>query len=276
MAGGEMSEGVDYGQSAVLQCDGSALKGEDGSVSWEVMGVDVAILQGEEPKVSESFEGRVQLPSKEQLREGSWSVVFRNLRFSDTNLYECIWDGRKTLSTVWLQVEVPHVEHSITVNEDTMVELPCYCEHSRTPSDYLEVWWTRNGDLLPRSCTIGANREDCFLSIVPKVNDSGKYQCWYKTWRSDTASPGIPESITLTVLEKIPTDNVLNPEERTTREDWVSMTLWPLILQTEETTVFKNTLEPDERTTAENWVPWTSQTMEGTEVEGSTQPMTAH
>ena len=47
---------VDYGQSAVLQCDGSALKGEDGSVHWEVMGVDVAILQGEEPKVSERFE----------------------------------------------------------------------------------------------------------------------------------------------------------------------------------------------------------------------------
>ncbi|KAM4560430.1 uncharacterized protein PAE49_012634 [Odontesthes bonariensis] len=261
---------VDYGKSAVLQCDGSAFKGEDGSVLWEVMGVDVAILQGEEPKVKERFEGRVQLPSKEQLREGNWSVVLSHARFSDGNIYQCIWDETRTLSTIWLQVMEPHVERSITVNEDTVVELPCYVQHPRTPSDNLEVWWTRNGNLLPGSRTIQADREDYSLSVEPKVNDSGEYQCWYKTRRSDTSSLGIPESVTLTVLEKIPTDNVLNPEERTTKEDWVWTTLWPPTLWAEETTDFTNTLEPDEKTTAVNWV-WT---VAGPEVEGSTQPMT--
>lgn len=52
----------------------------------------------------DSFQGRIELPSEEKVREGDWSVVLKSTMFSDSEMYECILEGRKTLSTVWLTV----------------------------------------------------------------------------------------------------------------------------------------------------------------------------
>ena len=51
-----------------------------------------------------SLQGRIRLPSEEKVREGDWSVVLQSAMFSDSDMYECILEGRKTLSTVWLTV----------------------------------------------------------------------------------------------------------------------------------------------------------------------------
>lgn len=52
----------------------------------------------------DSFQGRIQLATEEKVREGDWSVVLQSTMLSDSDMYECILEGRKTLSTVWLTV----------------------------------------------------------------------------------------------------------------------------------------------------------------------------
>lgn len=49
---------VDYGDSVVLPCDGSAFAGEEGTFHWETMGTDVAFLQEGEQKIGPHFEVR--------------------------------------------------------------------------------------------------------------------------------------------------------------------------------------------------------------------------
>ncbi|GAA6218521.1 uncharacterized protein LOC122872316 isoform X1 [Lates japonicus] len=95
---------VEYGESVILPCNGSVYLEEEGSVQWEAMGEDVAIVQGGELRQGDKFEGRVQLLSEEKFREGNWSVILQHTTLSDTDIYECIWQGRKTISTVWLTV----------------------------------------------------------------------------------------------------------------------------------------------------------------------------
>ncbi|XP_023117301.1 uncharacterized protein LOC111562801 [Amphiprion ocellaris] len=237
---------VDYGQSALLHCNGSAFLEEEGTVHWEAMGQDVAILGEGESILGEHFEGRVQVPPDEQFREGNWSVVLNQTMLSDTDMYECIWQGGKTISTVWLTVREPEVERSMTVYEGTGVDLACYIHISKTAPSYLEVWWTRNGSSLisikngllfthqsPDSDTVlmSITDEEFRLYITPTMSDSGEYQCWYRTRESDSPKLGIPESITLTVLEGF------NPDEPiTATEDWVSTSHWPVTPWTEDVT----------------------------------------
>lgn len=120
---------VEFGEPAILPCNGSAYLDEklDLNVQWEAMGQDVAILSegglsvGDQFEVSAvglslfekyfwftqshyPFQGRVLLHSEEKLWEGDWSVVLEHTILSDTDMYECILQGRKTISTVWLEV----------------------------------------------------------------------------------------------------------------------------------------------------------------------------
>ncbi|XP_007578240.1 uncharacterized protein LOC103156203 [Poecilia formosa] len=108
---------VEYGEPAVLHCDGSVLKEEEvqeGVVHWELRGEDVVILRGE-AQVSEKFKGRVELPSEEQIREGNWSVVLTETRLKDADMYECIFGGATTVSTVWLSVSATEPVEASTV-----------------------------------------------------------------------------------------------------------------------------------------------------------------
>ncbi|XP_030011600.1 uncharacterized protein LOC115434066 [Sphaeramia orbicularis] len=216
---------VEYGQSAILPCDGSSYLEDDGGVQWEAMGEDVVTLQGEELKVGDRFTGRVHFASEEKRKEGDWSVVVERLRFSDTNMYECIWQGRRTLSTVWLTVTPPEVEDSLVVSVGDDVILQCYIDVSRiqSPEDLL-VWWERNNTMIiqkKEEVSVSSDGDSVVYSptqndfseqtdftetfhvhMRPKtVDDSGEYRCWYKTRRSDDPRPGTPQSITVTVLE---------------------------------------------------------------------------
>lgn len=47
---------VEYGESAILPCDGSAYLEEEGSVQWEAMGEDVAILWSGELHQGDKFQ----------------------------------------------------------------------------------------------------------------------------------------------------------------------------------------------------------------------------
>ncbi|KAK5875117.1 hypothetical protein CesoFtcFv8_027639 [Champsocephalus esox] len=249
---------VEYGEWVTLPCNASAYLEEEAEEGlwWEAMGEDVAILQGEELIQADRFKGRFHLPSEELRREGHWSLVLSYALLSDTNMYECIWQGRKTISTVWLTVNVPHVERSMSVPVDDLSTLPCYIPMSRKQSpNKVLVWWTWNGltiASLPESVTslddyrrriFPDSRESFELDISPtRMTDSGEYQCLYKTSDTDDARSGTPESITLTVVGTNTTDidtpwDVATDETTGTTEDWVSTTHWPIVSTTEEVTV---------------------------------------
>ncbi|XP_043965232.1 uncharacterized protein LOC122826917 isoform X7 [Gambusia affinis] len=200
---------VQYGDLAVLHCDGSDLK-EDGVVHWELRGEDVVILREGEAQVSEKFKGRVELPSEEQIREGNWSLVLRETRFRDADMYECIFGGATTVSTVWLSVNEPHVNTFITTFEDSEVDLACFIKPER--ENIKRFYWTMNGRFLiqhdhqtlsittykfPKS--VKFNEEEFHLYLRPTRNESGKYQCWYTTGESESPKLALPESYTLTV-----------------------------------------------------------------------------
>ncbi|XP_010788530.1 uncharacterized protein [Notothenia coriiceps] len=124
----------------------------------------------------------------------------------------------------------------------------------QSPNNML-VWWTWNGltiASLPGAVTsmgdyrrriFSNSRESFELDIIPtRMTDSGEYQCLYKTSDTEDARPGIPESITLTVVETTTTDidtpwAVTTDETKGTTEDWVSTTHWPIVSTTEEVTV---------------------------------------
>ncbi|XP_070711934.1 uncharacterized protein [Pempheris klunzingeri] len=237
---------VEFGESVILPCNGSAYLGDEGSVQWEAMGVDVAILQGEDLREGDKFKSRVQLPSEEKLREGDWSVVLLNTILSDSDMYECIWRGRKTISTVWLTVKVPHIESSLVVPAGDKVKMACYLQISRgqSPSE-LQAWWTRNGSTIvstqsetlshtgsdsedmSRVHVLADTKEEFHLFISPTtMSDNGQYRCLYKTRDSDDPRPGIPESITLTVLNTSPTLIALQSDETTTATAYWVPRVW--------------------------------------------------
>ncbi|XP_019120485.1 uncharacterized protein LOC109139869 isoform X2 [Larimichthys crocea] len=260
---------VEFGEPAILPCNGSAYLDEklDLNVQWEAMGQDVAILSEGGLSVGDQFEGRVLLHSEEKLWEGDWSVVLEHTILSDTDMYECILQGRKTISTVWLEVVAPHVERSQVVFEGATVYLPCFIPISRnqSPND-LQVWWTRNGStiesttkeaLIPTTLVYNSDRValldytkgELYLHIDSTVmSDNGEYSCLYKTRDSDDPKPGIPESIILVVLETTPAEFVSHPDETATAatatEDWLNTTHEFAITWTEEVTDVETTESP--------------------------------
>ncbi|XP_027866938.1 uncharacterized protein LOC114140866 isoform X2 [Xiphophorus couchianus] len=203
---------VEYGEPAVLHCYSSVLE-EKGVVHWELRGEDVIILREGEAQVSEKFKGRVELPSEEQIREGNWSIVLRETRLRDADMYECIFGGATTISTVWLSVSEPQVDPFITAFEGTEVDLACFIKPER--EHIKRFYWTMNGRFLiqhdhqtlsvmmyrykfPKSMKF--NEEEFHLYLRPTRNESGKYQCWYTTGESDSPKLALPESYTLTVV----------------------------------------------------------------------------
>ncbi|XP_060889118.1 uncharacterized protein LOC132959886 [Labrus mixtus] len=213
---------VEYGESAILPCNGSAYLGEKGIVNWETsMGKKVAILRFVEEKEWEMFEvqSEVQLPTDEQLHGGDWSLVLQPTMLRDSGTYECIWEGQRQaiMSTVWLTVNEPHIEDGLLCFEGETVTLKCYLSLSRSqnPSS-LQVGWTKDRQTL---VSTGEERtypaddahrfqismistEEYHLKISPtRLGDNGAYHCWYKTRDSESPRPGLPSIFHLSVLE---------------------------------------------------------------------------
>ena len=99
-----------FGDTVVLPCDGSYYAHQLGTVEveralgWSTMGEDVLSHQGEGLTAGPGYEGRVFIPP-ERFVKGNFSLDLQKVGLSDANIYECIWQGRKTISTVWLHVD---------------------------------------------------------------------------------------------------------------------------------------------------------------------------
>lgn len=239
---------VGYGQSVLLPCDGSAYLDEDYNVQWEAMGSDVAALGGDSVDIHNTFKDRLRFASMEERNAGNWSIVLDNLRLSDTDMYECIWAGRRTLSTVWLTVELPQVEHTVKAYWNESVTLPCYLDipRNQSPND-LRVWWEEANNTIfekqedtlwfsPEYTLKSSEEQQIYLrpENIDKFHlylsqnttdrfNGGEYHCWYQTKESDELKAGIPGTIYLTVMYFFP-DTVTN--ENTTIDEWGSTLYW--------------------------------------------------
>ncbi|CAJ1087188.1 uncharacterized protein LOC117808058 [Xyrichtys novacula] len=248
---------VEYGESAILPCNGSAYLGEEGSIHWETsMGEEVAHLQIGEHIGGESSKVQVELPSEEQLRRGDWSLLLRHTMLRDSGTYQCIWEGQRQgiVSTVWLSVTEPPTERQLTSYEGETVMLNCFLLISRSQTlSSLQTWWTRNGetvlstepeadlplDSLYRFKVPFGTLEEFHLSISPTLlYDNGEYRCWYRTGDFESPRPGLPDRIRLTVLEKVSTATAA------VTDDWLSSSNSPTVFLNKEWTE-STTSSPD-------------------------------
>lgn len=69
------------------------------NVSWESMGKDVVHYDGQ-LHVGPLFENRISA----QWEDGKLSFTLISVVLSDSDIYECLWQGRRTLSTVMVTV----------------------------------------------------------------------------------------------------------------------------------------------------------------------------
>ncbi|XP_021164656.2 uncharacterized protein LOC110366645 isoform X2 [Fundulus heteroclitus] len=226
---------VDYGEPALLHCNGSALTEEEGAVYWESRGEDVAVLREGKPWVSERFKDRIQLPADEQIREGNWSLVLRQTKLRDADVYECLLQETKPISTVWLSVNEPVVRQVIAIPENYSARLSCFIKPEREP--LRSISWTLNGKVFfHRNMTSGfavneqdgflhrVSEEEFYLHIQPPVSQNGTYQCWYTTGESGSPKLGIPESYLISVIPAF--DAVADAEETSTDDLMGPVTLW--------------------------------------------------
>ncbi|XP_029597247.1 uncharacterized protein LOC115179705 [Salmo trutta] len=230
---------VGYGDNVTLPCNFSSYLGQEdeGEVRWEAMGQEVASMEvgnilgearwddgakGLEVKTTLGFSSRVEFPPAERMRDGDFSMTIQETVLSDEEMYECIWLGRKTISTVWLKVQEPDPPRSITLFKGSPVTLPCYGVIPKTqPTSQIYVQWLKDDveimTLNPGPDDKGPKEEDLRLSLPPnnllengdlslyiyktELKDQGVYRCFYKSRGFEDPKSGIPEGVSLTILD---------------------------------------------------------------------------
>ncbi|KAL0204400.1 hypothetical protein M9458_002418, partial [Cirrhinus mrigala] len=81
-------------QSVILACNGSGFPVEELQVYWEAMGKDVISLQGDVVTVGRG----------DPTESMDFSLILSDLMLNDGEIYECLWEGTKPISSVLLQV----------------------------------------------------------------------------------------------------------------------------------------------------------------------------
>ncbi|XP_046886572.1 uncharacterized protein LOC124474461 [Hypomesus transpacificus] len=209
-----------FGDTVVLPCDGAYYvdqlsQGEDveRALEWSAMGQDVLSLQGEGLTVGSGYEGRAFLPP-EGLVKGNFSLELRKVVLTDANMYECIWQGRRTISTIWLHVGVPTTPIALDVPAGCPAHLPCYGHAPKDPTQMMVGWQKDRQTILAFNCSSGLYwpvdshyipnklylmRKGNFTLTIDSVGyqDQGAYRCFYRT--SGRTEAGTPADIHLTV-----------------------------------------------------------------------------
>ncbi|XP_036413740.1 uncharacterized protein LOC118798409 [Colossoma macropomum] len=211
---------VQIGGTVILPCNSSAYSRGELDVHWEAMGKDVAFFQNGHLLAGQGYEGRVELQLSKAL-EGDFSLTLTNAVMSDTDLYECLWQGKRSISTVILNVLPPpfsELHTSVTEGED--VTLPCYGRIPKNkPWEKMFVQWLKDEKevLLFSSGKITTNTGYRGLALPPqeeiswgiysltiesvRASDQGIYKCRYKANDYEAPRSGVPETYSLSVLE---------------------------------------------------------------------------
>ncbi|KAL7845909.1 hypothetical protein AOLI_G00241010 [Acnodon oligacanthus] len=212
---------VQIGGMVILPCNNSAYRRGELDVHWEAMGKDVAFFQNGQLEAGQGYEGRVELQLSKAL-EGDFSLTLTNAVMSDTDLYECLWQGKRSISTVILNVLPPpfsELHTSVTEGED--VTLPCYGRIPKNkPWEKMFIQWLKDEEevLLFSSGKITTNTGYRGLSLPPqeeisrgiysltietvKTSYQGIYKCRYKANDYEAPRSGVPETYSLSVLAR--------------------------------------------------------------------------
>lgn len=94
---------VQLGRTVILPCNVSDTSRGELDVRWEAMGKAVAFFQDGQLMAGQGYEGRIELQISKAL-QGDFSLTLRSVMMSDTDLYQCLWQGRRSLSTVTFAV----------------------------------------------------------------------------------------------------------------------------------------------------------------------------
>lgn len=232
---------VEFGDTVVLPCNSSyyikQLNQEEMELSlrWDAMGEDVAYTWLGTVTEGQGYEGRVQFPPVERMLEGDFSLQLSKAVLSDSNMYECVWQGWKPISTVWVKVKDPIIPRASDVTVGSSLHIPCYGSIPKTMrSSQIYVEWNRNGLAImtlsnsqftaeeerysmPNSLKMG----DFSLYISPVLSeDQGEYQCFYKPRLFEGLKSGLPESFSLRVSGRPPfTDTESTPVDASTTSE---------------------------------------------------------
>ncbi|XP_017557285.1 uncharacterized protein LOC108429784 [Pygocentrus nattereri] len=210
---------VQIGGTVILPCNSSAYSRGELDVHWEAMGKDVVFFQNGQLGAGQGYEGRVELQLSKAL-EGDFSLTLTNAVMSDTDLYECLWQGKRSISTVILNVlppPFPDLHTSVTEGED--VTLSCYGRIPKNkPWEKMFIQWLKDEEevLLFSSGKITTNTVYRGLSLPPQEEISkgiysltiesvrasyqGIYKCRYKANDYEAPRSGFPETYSLSVL----------------------------------------------------------------------------
>ncbi|XP_026874285.2 uncharacterized protein LOC113582620 isoform X5 [Electrophorus electricus] len=211
-------EDVPFGGTVFLPCNSSAYGGGELDVKWQVMGKDVASFLDGQVVAGKEYEGRVELLQSETL-EGDFSLTLTNAIMSDTDIYECLWQGKMIISIVTLNVLPPPFPDARTlILEGEDVTLPCFGKMPKNKHwENMYIQWlkddiqvlllesgmvTKDGgsqsQLLPSKEEVSQGNFSLTIKST-KVLDQGVYRCLYKTNDFEGPRRGHPEAYTLTV-----------------------------------------------------------------------------
>ncbi|XP_066518074.1 uncharacterized protein [Hoplias malabaricus] len=208
---------VQIGGTVILPCNSSVFGRSELDVHWEAMGKDVAFFLNGQLKPGQGYEGRVWLQTSKAM-EGDFSLTLTYAVMSDTDLYECLWQGKRSLSTVTLNVlPPPFPDTQTSVTEGQNVTLPCYGKIPKNrPWEKMFIQWLKDDEevllfssgkiipgpwhlALPPKEVISQGNFSLTVTSV-KASDRGIYKCRYKTNDYEAPRSGVPEAYALTVL----------------------------------------------------------------------------
>ncbi|XP_049325235.1 uncharacterized protein LOC103025432 isoform X1 [Astyanax mexicanus] len=225
---------VQFGGRVSLPCNSSAYGRGELDVQWEAMGKDVAFFQDGQLVSGSGYEGRLELQISQAL-EGDFSLTLNHAVMSDSDMYECLWQGKRSISTVILKVLPPSFPELHTmVREGEDVTLPCYANIPKNkPLEKMFIQWLKDDKevLLLSSGEITTKSINGHLELPPTedlkqgilslninavtVSDQGVYRCLYRAVDFETPKSGDPETYTLRVLESTWMEEAFNVTEMT-------------------------------------------------------------
>ncbi|XP_049325236.1 uncharacterized protein LOC103025432 isoform X2 [Astyanax mexicanus] len=128
---------VQFGGRVSLPCNSSAYGRGELDVQWEAMGKDVAFFQDGQLVSGSGYEGRLELQISQAL-EGDFSLTLNHAVMSDSDMYECLWQGKRSISTVILKVlQSTWMEEAFNVTEMTSLS---------SSTETTELTTSTNGD----------------------------------------------------------------------------------------------------------------------------------